>query len=104
MTDQYLDDSDPIDHSIPSFLRESLLRDITYDEPVYGLTPLEVNSDFLIEPFSDILLPVWCRLVGVSYKVNAHPDPEFRAKSTIIFWLSPEKAIDIYDLYNDEEL
>lgn len=95
-------DTEDTDYRRPARLRAQLLNDIFYDtNPLYS-GPLEVSSDALIDAFSDILLPVWCKAVGVDYTVNQHPLPEFRSKTTIIFTPSePELEIDYY---NDNEL
>lgn len=65
--------------------RRRLLLDILYEGP-FGSSPLEVNSDFLLEHcFCDFDLDIWCRAVGVNYEINRDPVPEFKCNTTVIF-------------------
>lgn len=87
----------------PAKLRERLLADIKRQIPGYENMPLEVSSKYLTPAFTDILLPVWCKAVGVGYRVNTNPLPEFMSKTTIIFWELEEQP-DIWQDENDNEL
>ena len=80
--------------------RRRLLFDILYEGP-YGNSPLEVNSDFLLNNcFHDFDLETWCHAVGVVYEVNHDPASEFRCSTTLIFYC----ALSRYETDASEEL
>lgn len=75
----------------PRILRNRLLEDIEQ----FPDEPLEVNSDELLYCFRGEILPVWCKYAGIGYKVNTQPLPEFRCKTTIIFWKLEDEPDDM---------
>lgn len=80
--------------------RRRLLLDIIGEGP-FGNSPLEVNSDFLLENcFCDFGIDEWCRAVGVEYEINRNPIPEFRCRTTLIFTC----AISAYETNAGQEL
>ena len=87
----------------PSKLRESLLHDITNDWPEFGQQPIEINTDHILPAFQDILLPVWCKAVGVSFRINSNPLPEFKSKTTIIFWIKEDEHDPFWDERIDDD-
>lgn len=86
--------------------RQALLYNILHDTPRYREAPLEVNPAFISHAFNDVPLPIWCRAVGVRYRINTNPLEEFRSRHTFLFWRDEdhEEEEPWVTRYEDNEL
>ena len=86
-----------------SLARRKLLEDIlgVNMHPDFAGQPVECNARLLVDTcFQDVTYSTWCSMVGLRYKLNFNPLPEFRCPTTIIFYPIPH--LELEDYCNDE--
>lgn len=86
--------------------RRKLFDDIVGNTPMadeFRGQPVEMNARMIVDLcFQDITFSTWCQAVGIKYKLNYTPDPEFGCPTTIIF--TPMPAVEILEECDDHVL